>query len=105
MDSEPKYITFPHNKNKIDVYDPFYKTLDQHDVGGTLYWGGACVQGFIAAMAVYKPHHGVHLMITKTFNVFFTYILPDGGDARLALSKDTLTLGVGSDTGVCVMWL
>ncbi len=102
MDSEPKYITFPLNKKMVDVYDPFYKLLGQHDVGGTLYFGGACVQGSIAAMAV-KPN-SVHLMNAKTFNVFFKFILPDGNNAKLALSKDALTLGVGSDTGVCVMW-
>ncbi len=101
MDSEPKYLSFPYGETTVDVYNPFYKLLGQHDVGGTLY-NDACVQGSIAAMAVYSPHRGVHLMNVKTFNVFFKYILPYGNNARLALSKDTLTLGVGSSTGVCV---
>ncbi len=100
MDSEPKYITFPYQKSKIDVYDAFCKLLGQHDVGGTLYWGGASVQGTIAAMAMAYPHNGVNVIDTKTFKVLLSYKLPDGGDARVALSKDTLTLGVGFNTGV-----
>ncbi len=99
MASNHMYLLAPYTKNKIEIVDAFGKLLGQHDVGGTLNVG-ACVQGSIAAMAVYSPHHGVHLMNTKTFEIFFKFIIPDGDDARLALSKDTLTLGVGSSTGV-----
>ncbi len=99
MASKHLWIVAPHGKNKIEIVVAFGKLLGQHDVGGTLD-GGACVQGSIAAMAV-QPN-GVIVMNAKTFNVFFKYRLPDGKDARLALSKDTLTLGVGSDTGMCV---
>ncbi len=101
MASKHMWIVAPHGKNKIEIYDAFGKQLGQHDVGGTLYVG-ACVQGVIAAMAVSSPHAGVHFMNTKTLQIFFKFILPDGNNARLALSKDALTLGVGSRTGMCV---
>ncbi len=101
MDSEPKYVLVPHNKTKVDIVDTFFKLLDQHDVEGTLD-SGVSVQGTIAAMSVYRPHHGVNLMDLKSGKVFFKFKVSNGEYARVKLSKDTLTLGVGSNTGVCV---
>ncbi len=103
MASNHKFLLATHGEKMVEIYDALGKQLGQHDVSGTLYWGGACVQGSIAAMAV-QPN-GVHLMNVKTLQIFFKFRLPDGGNARIALSKDTLTLGVGSDTGVFVMMM
>ncbi len=100
MASKHKYILATDGNNTVDIVDSLGKLLGQHNVGGTLSEGGASIQGTIAALAVWQPYHAIHLMNLNTFQVFFKYILPDGRDVRVALSKDTLTLGLGSSTGV-----
>ncbi len=100
MSSNIKIVSFTWGKKIVDVYDALGKLLGQHDVEVPLDEGGASVQEAIAAMAVYIPHYAVYLMDLKAGKVFFKFILPDGEFARVALSKDTLTMGVGSSTGV-----
>ncbi len=100
MDLNGKVALFQDGKTVIDIIDTATgQMVQQYDVGGTLYVG-ASVQRSIAAMAVCEPQHGVHVMDIKSGKLLSKFILPNGKDAAVTLSKDTLTLGVGTDTGV-----
>ena len=105
MNSECKYAVFQFEKTKVDILDALFKVVRQYDVEGTLSGGGASAQGTVAAMAVSSPHHGVNMINNKSGEITFKFRLPKGKDARVALSKDTLTVGVGSNTGVMMMMM
>ncbi len=84
----------------VDIIDVATGQLVQrHDAQGNHGWGGASVQMNIAAMVVSEPQ-GVHVMDIKSGKLLYKFILPNGYNARVALSKDTITLGVASSTGV-----
>ncbi len=99
MDLKGKVATFSQAKAMVDIIDASSgNVVQQHDLEGTLYYS-ASMQRNIAAIAVSKPRHGVHVMDIKSGKVLCKFILPNGQDARVALSKDTLTLAVGSNSG------
>ncbi len=56
-------------------------------------------------MAVCEPQHGVHVMEMKSGKLLCKFILPNGENARIALSKDSITLAVGSDNGLSMLLL
>ncbi len=95
-----KVALFPECGTTADIIDVATGQLVlQHDVQGMI-WRSAFVQKNIAAITVSEPYHGVHVMDVKSGKVFFKFMLPDGRHATVALSKDTLTLTVGSSTGM-----
>ncbi len=99
MDLKGKVATFSQAKTTVDIIDASTGQLvRQHDLEGTLY-DGASMRKNIVAMAVSKPQHGVHVMDIESGKVLCKFILPCGQDARVALSEDTLTLAVGSNSG------
>jgi hypothetical protein len=99
MELKDKVALFTRDKTTVDILDIVTgEVVQQHDVQGTI-GGSASVQKNIAAIAVYKPQHGVHVMDLETGVMLCKFILPNGQDARVALSKDTLTLAVGSNSG------
>ncbi len=97
MASMSKWAEFPFFKTKVDILDADRRLVQQYDAEGTINVG-ASVQGSLAAMAMTKPH-GVHVMELDSGKILCKYILPEGEDARVALSKDATTLAVGSNTG------
>ncbi len=101
MDLNGKVVVFPHDETSVNIIDVATgEVLQQHDAEGTIYVG-ASVQKNTAAMAVSTPQHGVHVMDLVSGRVLFKLTLPNGDDARVALSKDTLTLGMGTSNGMC----
>ncbi len=101
MEMKGKIALFPLRINVVNIVDAATgQEVQKHDPEGMIGLGGASVQQNIAAMAIEKPYHGVHLINLISGKVFFKYVLPHGERAAFALSKDTLTLAVGSDTGV-----
>jgi hypothetical protein len=91
---------FWEGKNTVDIIDVASgEMVKEHEVEGSL-TGHASVQRNIAAMVVCEPQHGVHVMELKSGKVLCKFILPDGENARIALSKDSITLAVGSDNGL-----
>jgi hypothetical protein len=100
MDLKGKIALFPFLKSTVDIVDiAIGRVVQQHDVEGEID-GSASVQKNIAAMAVSDPYHGVHVIDLASGKVLLKFILPDGEDVSVALSRDTLTLAVGSDTGM-----
>ncbi len=94
-----KVALFTRDKTMIDIVDiATGEVQQQHKVQGIL-GDSASVQMNIAAMAVSAPKHGVHVMDIKSGKVLCKFVLPNGQDARVALSKDTLTLAVGTNSG------
>jgi hypothetical protein len=101
MASKGMIVIFRFGKSKIDIVDvATSQVMQQHDVEGALHWMGASVQNYTAAMAIYKPYHGVHVVNIKSGKMLCKFMLPYSEDAMVALSKDALTLCVGSSTGV-----
>ncbi len=101
MDLNGKVALFQHKNTTVDIADlASGQLVKQHDVQGKI-WNSVSVQRNIAAIAVYEPDHGVHVINLESGKVLCKFMLPIGDDARVALSKDALTLAVGSDTG---MW-
>jgi hypothetical protein len=101
MELKGKIALFPLNNNLVNIVDAATgNKVQKHDTEGTIGLGGASVQQNIAAIAIEKLYHGVHLINLISGKVFFKYVLPHGERASFALSKDTLTLAVGSETGV-----
>jgi len=99
MDLSGKAALFPQDKTAIDIVDAATGDLvQQHDVEGTIQV--AYVQRNVAAVVVSNPQSGVHMMDLVSGEVLCKFILPNGEDARVTLSKDTLTLAVASDTGM-----
>ncbi len=100
MDLKGKLASFQCLKTTVDITDAASgQVVQQHDVQGTI-GSSVTVQKNIAAIAVRAPQHGVHVMDIDSGKVLFKFVLPDGEDARVALSKDTLTLAVGTSTGM-----
>ncbi len=101
MEMKGKIALFPYYDNEVDIVDPATGgVVQKQDAEATIGLGGASVQQNIAAIAIHKPYHGVHVLNLKSGKMLCKFILPNGGNVRVALSKDTLTLAVGSDTGV-----
>jgi hypothetical protein len=102
MDLKGKVAMFPYDKTTVDIIDiATGYVVRQHKVEGRLGdYGGASLQKSIAAMAVSKPHPGVHVMDVQSGKMLYKFILPKGENARVALSKDAHALVVGSDTGM-----
>ncbi len=100
MDMKGKVALFQEGKTTVDIVDMATgEVVQQHEVEGTIGFS-ASVQKNFAVMAVFKPQHGVHVMELVSGKLLCKFILPDGRDARVALSKDTFSLAVGSSTGV-----
>ncbi len=94
-----KVALFPCDKNTLDIIDAATgEVVQQHEVEGMIGYS-ASLQGKHAAMALYNPP-GVHVMNIKSGKVLCKFLLHDGDDARVALSKDTHNLTVGTDTGL-----
>jgi len=91
---------FPQGKTKIDIVDVATdEVVKQHSVEGTI---GRCASMHknIAAIALRTPIPGVHVIDMKSGVTLFKFITPDGEEATVTLSKDALTLAVGSDEGL-----
>jgi hypothetical protein len=100
MDMKGKVALFQEGKTTVDIVDvAIGNVVQQHEVEGKID-GSASVQQNIAAIAVYEPYHGVHVMDLETGVLLCKFVLPDEYNARVALSKDTLTLAVGSSLGL-----
>jgi len=100
MELKGKVALFTINKTTVDITDVVTgEVVQQHDVEGNIGFS-VSVQRNIAAVAVSTPQHGVNLMDVISGKMLSKFILPSGEDAKVALSKDTLTLAVGSDTGM-----
>jgi hypothetical protein len=100
MTLKGKVILFIQNETMVDIIDVATgQVVQQHVVEGTL-GSSASLQKSIAAMALSAPQDCVHVMDIKSGKVMFKFILPDGENATVALSKDTFTLAVGTDTGI-----
>ncbi len=105
MELKGKVALFPCGKAMIDIVDiATGHVVRQHDVEGTIGYS-ASVQKNIAALAVSEPQDGVHVMDMMSRKVLCKFIFPNGNNARVALSKDTLTLAVGSSTGTMMMMM
>jgi hypothetical protein len=101
MELKGKVAVFPCHKTMVDVIDVATReVVHQHDAQGKHFKGGAIVQKNIAVMSVSAPQHGVHVMNMKSGKLLYKFAFPDGGDARVALSKDALTLVAGTDNGM-----
>ncbi len=72
--------------------------VQQHDVEGTIGFS-APVQKNIAAVAVSKPQHGVHVIDLLSGKVLSKFVLPNGHAPTVTISKDALTVAVGSSSG------
>ena len=106
MELKGKVALFTINKTTVDITDVAAgEVVLQHDAQGTHDFGGAFVQKNIAAMAVFKPFPSVHVMNLETGVMLHKFKLPDGWDARVALSKDALTLAVGNSAGMVMMMM
>jgi hypothetical protein len=91
---------FSEDLTTVDIFDVATgQVVHQYDVQGNLHVS-ASVQKNIAAMAVSAPQPGVHVINIKSGKLLSRFILPNGDNARVALSKDTITLAVGTDTGM-----
>ncbi len=100
MSLNGKLVLFSQDNPKVSIIDVATgKVFKRHDVEGKIN-GSASVQRNIAAIAVQEPHHGAHVMDVKSEKVVGKFIIPRGHTARVALSKDTLALAVGSSTGL-----
>ncbi len=101
MNLKGKVALFFWGRNTVDITDiATGEEVQQHDIEGKHGWGGASVQKNIAAMVFLMPYHGVHVMNIASGKVLCRFALPSGRDARVVLSKDTLTLAVGNSTGM-----
>jgi hypothetical protein len=98
------------HKKKVDIIDTATgQVVKQHDPEESRWCSGASVQNNIAALAMWQPGdletlYGVIVMDLKSGKMLFKFTLPEGCDARVALSKDTLTLAVGTDKGMSWMY-
>ncbi len=100
MDLKGKVASITYYKTAVDIIDATTgQVVQKHDAEGTV-CNSAAVQKNIAAVAVFKPQHAVHVMDLVSGKVFYKFIPPIGEDARVALSKDALALAVGTSTGV-----
>ncbi len=100
MDLKGKVALFPFYKTTVDLIDNATgEVVQQFDVQGTIH-GGAFLQKNIAAISMCKPRHGVHVLDVQSGKLLSKFILPNGQDAKVALSRDAITLAVGTDTGV-----
>ncbi len=100
MDLKGKVATFEWYKTEVNIIDVATgEVVQQHDVHGNI-GSSASVQRNIAAIASSQPRHGVHVIDLVSGKVLCKFILPNGDDARVALSKDSRTLAVGSSTGM-----
>ncbi len=100
MDLKGKVALFQLHKTTVDITDVATReVVQQFDVQGKI-GRSASVQKNIAAISVYQPEPGVHVMDLVKGHVSYKFILPYGDSARVTLSKDTLTIGVGNRTGV-----
>ncbi len=105
MDLKGKVSFIQDGKTTVDIIDfATGELVKQHDVGGTLCIG-ASIQMNVAAMAIGEPYTGVHVMDQETGVMLHKFILPSGMGAKVALSKDALTLGVGTNTGLMMMMM
>ena len=103
MELKGKVVLFARGRTKVDVFDAVTgQVVQQHDAQGTL---GifAVVQKNIAAMAVSAPQQGVHVIDVVSGKILCKFILPNGEDACVTLSKDAFTLGIGNSIGLSVM--
>ncbi len=90
MDLKGKVATVINSKTTVDIIVVATGKVHQHhDVEGKIGYS-ASLQRNIAAIAVYKPYHGVHLMDLMTGVILHKFMLPHGRDARVALSKNAL---------------
>ncbi len=100
MDLKGKVALFPRGKATVVITDvATRKVVQQLEAQGTIGYSSS-LQKNIAAIAVYKPHEGVHVIDIKSGKVLCKFILPYGEKARVALSKDAITLAVGNSTGM-----
>ncbi len=100
MDLKGKVAMFVGDKTEVDIVDiAASDVVQQYKVEGRI-GRSVFVQKNIAAFAVYEPLHGVHVADMNSGVTFFKFVLPDGGYAKVALSKDALTLAVGTDKGL-----
>ncbi len=100
MDFKGKVAMFPYDKTTVDIIDiATGKVVQQHDVEGRLGYS-AFMQKNIIAMAVSTPHPGVHVMDLESGVLLCKFILPNGRDARVTLSRDAVTLAVGTSIGL-----
>ncbi len=100
MDLNKKQATFPLYRTNFDITEATTgQVVKQHDVIGSP-TGFASIQKNIVAMAIQEPYRGVHVMDLKSGKVLCEFILPDGEGPTVSLSKDTLTLAVGNNTGM-----
>ncbi len=100
MELKGKVALFTCSKTSVDIVDMATgQVVQQHDAQGT-HNNSTDVQKNVAAIAVSAPQHGVHVMDLKSGKVLCKFLLPNGKDARVSLSKDTLTLVVVNDTGM-----
>ncbi len=100
MDLKGKLALFPRGKTTIDIVDMATgEVVQQHDVEGTLNYG-ASVQRNIAAVSVSRPQPGVNVMDLVSGKMLCKFALPNGREAQVILSKDALTLVVGTVSGM-----
>ncbi len=105
MELKGELALFPCGKTKVDiVHTANGDVLQQYDVEGTL-GGSTFARKNIAALTVSAPQHGVHVMDIKFGKMISKFILPNGQDARVSLSKNAITLVVGTNTGLMMMLL
>ncbi len=99
MDLKGKVALFQLHETTVDIVDlATGEVVQKHEVECKI-WNSASVQRNIAAVAVYEPDHGVHLINLESGKLLCKFILPIGRFATTALSKDTLTLAVGTNKG------
>ncbi len=99
MDLKGSVALFPCDKTTVDITDVATGVVvQQHEVEGKLRCS-ASVQRNIAAIAVSEPYDGVHVMDVMLGKLLCKFVLPNGHGARVALSKNALTLAVGTSTG------
>jgi hypothetical protein len=99
MDSEVQVAVFPQFNTTVDIINvATSQVVQQHDAHGKI-GSRASVQKNIAAIVMREPYHGIHVMNIKHGTLLCKFVLPDGGFPGVSLSKDTLSLAVGTDTG------
>ncbi len=103
MDLKCKVASFSQDKTKVYITDVVTgEVVRKHNVEGKI-GISASVQRNIAAIVVSAPYHGVHVMHIKSGRLLCKFIPPNGRFPTVALSKDALTLAVGTYTGMsCV---
>ncbi len=100
MGLKGKMALFECGKSTVDIIEAATgRVLQQHELGGNSVLS-ASIQKNIAAFSILEPYNGVHVMNLTSGKLLCKFKLPDKTYPIVALSKDTLTLGVGIETGM-----